>query len=74
MYMTDERTYKLMFSECPDVLDVESLSRLLEISKKTAYKLLNENQIHHMRVGCSYCIPKICIIDYIMGKDIHDSY
>lgn len=37
------------------------------ISMKTAYKLLGNGEIHHLKIGKSFKIPKICVIEYLLG-------
>lgn len=59
------------FDEYPDIVEVELLCKMLGgISKKLAYRLLAENEIHSVRVGRSYKIPKVCIIDYLIGENL----
>lgn len=60
-------TYTKMFKEYPDVLNITQLCEILGgISKKTGYKLLNENIIENIRVGKQFRIAKISVIDYIL--------
>lgn len=60
-----------IFDEYPDIVEVELLCKMLGgISKKLAYRLLSENEIHSVRVGRSYKIPKVCIIDYLIGESL----
>lgn len=60
-----------VFNEYPDIVEVELLCKMLGgISKKLAYRLLAENEIHSVRVGRSYKIPKVCIIDYLIGENL----
>lgn len=62
---------KTIFDEYPDIVEVELLCKMLGgISKKLAYRLLSENEIHSVRVGRSYKIPKVCIIDYLIGENL----
>lgn len=51
-----------MFSDYPDVVDVEQMSEMLGISKKTGYKLLKENKIQHFKIGRTYKVPKYNIL------------
>ena len=64
-YMNQQEVYKSVFKEYPDVLDVTQLSRLLSISKKTAYNLLKRGDIESLKVGREYKIPKLNIIRYL---------
>ena len=60
-----------MFSEYPDVVEVDDLRKMLGgISKRLAYRLLTEQEIHSVRVGRAYKIPKLCVIEYLMGEEI----
>ena len=53
---------KVMFANYPDVVCVDQLCTMLGgIGKKTAYDLL--------RSGKSFKIPKVCVIEYLIGGD-----
>lgn len=54
-----------MFKDYPDVVTVEQMSEMLDISTKTAYKLLNENCIKHFKIGRIFKIPKYNILIYL---------
>ncbi len=59
-----------MFAEYPDVVDVEQLRRMLGgISRKLAYRLLASGELRSVRIGRSYRIPKLCVIEYLTGTD-----
>ena len=52
-----------LFAEYPDVVSVKQMCIMLGgISMKTAYKLLGNGEI-----GKSFKIPKICVIEYLLG-------
>ena len=58
-----------MFAEYPDVVDVEQLRRMLGgISRKLAYRLLASGELRSVRIGRSYRIPKLCVIEYLTGE------
>lgn len=60
-----------LFDTYPDIVEVHALCEMLGgISRKLAYRLLSENEIHSVRVGRCYKIPKVCIIDYIIGENL----
>lgn len=60
-----------MFENYPDVVEVEDLRKMLGgISKRLAYKLLAEQEIRSVRVGRAYKIPKICVIEYLLGEEM----
>lgn len=56
-----------MFQGYPDVLNLEEMSELLQISTKTGRRLLNNGEIRCFRIGRSYRIPKQNLISFIMG-------
>ncbi len=57
---------QVMFREYPDVVDVDDLCKMLGgISKKLAYRLLADQEIRSVRIGRSYKIPKVCVIEYL---------
>lgn len=59
-----------MFESFPDVVDVNDLCKMLGgISKKLAYRLLEEQTIRSVRVGRSYRIPKVCVMEFLLGED-----
>lgn len=60
-----------MFEKYPDVVEVEQLREMLGgISRKLAYKLLAEKEIHSVRIGRTYKIPKACVIDYLLDEEM----
>ena len=60
-----------MFENYPDVVEVDDLRKMLGgISKKLAYRLLSDQEIRRVRVGRTYKIPKICVIEYLMGEEM----
>lgn len=60
-----------MFAEYPDVVEVDDLRKMLGgISKKLAYRLLAEEEIRSVRVGRAYKIPKLCVIEYLLGEEM----
>jgi len=54
-----------MFRDYPDVVTVEHLCRMLNIGRNTAYTLLQNNKIYHVKVGKKYIIPKAAVLDFI---------
>ena len=61
-----------MFEKYPDVVEVDDLRVMLGgISKRLAYKLLTNQEIRNVKVGRAYKIPKNCIIEYLMGEEMH---
>jgi hypothetical protein len=58
-----------MFSNYPDCLNVLHLQQMLSIGRNKAYELLKTEQIKHKRLGKSYLIPKIYVIEYLLKND-----
>ena len=55
-----------MFEGYPDAADVDGLCKMLGgISRKPAYRLLIDQKIKSARIGRSYKIPQICVIEYL---------
>ncbi|SFF57492.1 helix-turn-helix domain-containing protein [Clostridium cadaveris] len=61
----DKYINKFMFKNYPDIVSVEQMSNMLNISTKTAYRLLHENKIKYFMIGRIYKIPKINILNYL---------
>ncbi len=54
-----------MFSDYPDIVTVDHLMSMLHIGKSTAYSLLQNNQIQHLKIGRKYIIPKTSVIGFL---------
>lgn len=66
------QAYDLFFQQYPDVLDVKQLSKILNISTKTVYKLLENKEIRGFKVGREYRIPKLFILQYLQMADVSE--
>jgi len=65
--------YSAIFKDYPDVVDVNELCQMLGgISKKLAYRLLTSNQIQSVKIGRTYKIPKVFIVEYLVPQNHHD--
>lgn len=61
--------YKVMFTEYPDVVNVEQLCEMLGgPSSKSVYRLLKEGAIQSYWIGKRYRIPKVSVIEYLTGS------
>lgn len=59
----------LMFADYPDVVEVTQLREMLGgISKRLAYQLLASGEVHSVRIGRAYKIPKTSVIEYLIGE------
>ena len=60
--------YLTMFKKYPDVVSVEIVQEMLGICLKNAYLIVKENKIRSARVGRSYKIPKLCVVEYLVNQ------
>lgn len=51
-----------------DVLTFKELRQVLKIGRNKAYELLQNNIISSIRIGKSYRIPKINVINYLQNQ------
>lgn len=71
MSINKEPTYNksaneyIAFQDFPDILDMQQLQNALGIGRNTAYKLIKNNEIKHIRIGRAIKIPKRYLLDYI---------
>ena len=64
--MESQVAYKLLFTEYPDVVNVEQMCEMLGgICDKTAYRLLKSGEIKSFIVGRHYRIPTLNILEYL---------
>lgn len=49
----------------PLVLKAEDLMPILQIGRSAAYTLVRSGQIHSVRVGRSYRIPREAVLNYL---------
>lgn len=50
---------------CPDVMTITEMCDLLGVSTKTGYQLLRSGEIVAFKIGRTYRIPKLHIMDYL---------
>lgn len=64
--MKSQDAYKLLFSDYPDVVNVEQMGKMLGgVSGKTVYRLLKSGKVKSFIVGRRYRIPKLNILEYL---------
>lgn len=54
-----------MFKDYPDVIDVSTLCKMLNIGKKSAYILLHNKKIPYIKIGRLYKIKKNAVIQFM---------
>ena len=57
--------YKDMFTEFPDVVGVDDLTKMLGIGRNKAYELVNSDTIKSIRIGTRHRIPKFRVVEFI---------
>lgn len=65
MSNSQKDAYAHIFAEYPDVVSISQLSQMLHISERLAYRLIRDNQIICIKIGRSYRIPKVNVINYM---------
>ena len=65
--MHDRKYYENKFKPYPDVVTKKQLMDMLDICENTAQSLLQKEKIRHFRIGNRYQIPKVCVIDFLVG-------
>lgn len=63
--LSQEKAYRIMLRNYPDVLDIKQVCEILGISTKTGYALIQENKIESLKVGRAYRIPKPFLLSYL---------
>ena len=67
--MKNRKYYKRNFKNYPDLVTIIELQKMLgNIAEGTIRKLLKSNYIKHYRINSQYLIPKVWVIDYILGE------
>lgn len=61
--------YQMMFPDYPDIVSIAQLQVMLNISRRIAYKLVNEGYIRAVKLGCSLKIPKVSVIEFVMDQN-----
>lgn len=62
--------YKMMFPDYPDIVTVNQLQKMLGISRHLAYKLIDYGEIQAVKIGRSPKIPKVSVINYVIGEEV----
>lgn len=66
--------YELLFAAYPDVVTLPQFCEMLGgIGDSTARKLMRENRVRHYDIRRTYMIPKMWVIEYVLG-DHYDEY
>ena len=61
--------YNMMFPDFPDIVTVAQLQEMLGVSRHLAYDLINDGSIRGLKIGNSFKIPKVSVIEYVMDQN-----
>lgn len=64
MYSSQESPLK-PFDKFSELLGIEEMTEMLGISKRTAYKLIKQNEIPSKKIGRTYKIFKNDVLNYL---------
>ncbi len=62
--------YKMMFPDYPDIVTVAQLQQMLGVSRHLAYRLIEDGALQGIKIGNSYKIPKVSVINYVTDEKI----
>lgn len=65
-----KQLYRQMFKEYPDVLNVVQVGSILNVSRKTVYRLLKSGVLSQIKVGREYRVPKIVLAQYFYRENV----
>lgn len=60
-----------MFTQYPDVVNVEQMMEMLHIGKVLAYKILKSKKIKAIKIGREYKIAKVHVAEYLTGPEVY---
>ena len=63
-----EQAYALMLTDYPDLLSAKQVAGLLGTTRQSVYKLIDEGYLFGVKVGKSYKISKVRLIEYLIGE------
>lgn len=67
--------YGMMFPDYPDIVTVRQLQEMLGVSRHLAYDLINGGEVQAVKIGNSFKIPKVSVINYVTDdrKEVKNS-
>ena len=63
--LTIEQSYSLFFTDYPDVLTTKDIREILGVSTKTLLQLIHAGKLRSIKVGRSYRIPKLYLLQFL---------
>ena len=66
--MTDTKMQNTLFTEYDDIVGISEIQKMLGIGKKAALDFVKLPQIHGIKIGNKYRVPKIRVVEYLMNQ------
>ena len=66
--MTDTKMQTTLFTEYDDIVGISEIQKMLGIGKKAALDFVKLPQIHGIKIGNKYRVPKIRVVEYLMNQ------
>lgn len=60
--------YSQMFTDYPDIVNVAQVGKMLGYSRNVIYELISGGYLAGIKVGNSYRVPKISVIDFALSN------
>lgn len=73
MKTTVLQAYKVMLTEYPDVLKAEQVAEIFGIEKHKVYKMIESGELRGVKIGSRYNIPKLAVIELLLGKEAYSN-
>lgn len=54
-----------LLENCPDVLTVMEAARVLKVGRTTMYRLVQNGEVKHLKIGRKVLIPRIYLQNFI---------
>ncbi|MDY2810330.1 MAG: DNA-binding protein, partial [Candidatus Faecousia sp.] len=68
--MCTREHYEKLFADYPDLVRIQQFRTMLGgVTEATALKILEQGRIKFYFIRRRHLIPKVCVIDYLMGID-----
>lgn len=61
------KSYDNIFTEFPDVVNIDDLTKMLGIEKNKAYELIHTNAIQSIKIGRKHIIPKFRVVEFLQN-------
>lgn len=59
---------EMLLNNVPDMLDMHDLQRVMHIGRSTAYRLIREGELQHIKFGKKIIIPKHYLLIFIENQ------